>query len=279
MQQIAEIISALEARSRDLEEASAIAQTMVSTLPRANLRITHNKGIAQYYIITDKSDNCGKYIRKKDITLAKNLAQRDYAEKLIKCAESEAVEIKKVIKKLRALSSANQATGALCADNVYSMMSAERRNLIEPILMNNYEYAERWKQAEYTASYYMPEEKVYITKKGEKVRSKSEVMLANMYYELGIPYRYEAELKLKGGRRAYPDFTLLDIRNRKEIYHEHMGLLDDENYRLHNFKKIDEYRKNDIFIGKNLIITHESNGCPLNMRDIEKSMRWLFQVY
>ena len=68
------------------------------------------------------------------------------------------------------------------------------------------------------------------------------------------------------------------MANRREIYHEHMGLLDDEEYRFHNLCKIEEYRKNDIFIGKNLFITHESSGCPLNMREIEKCVRWLFGI-
>ena len=36
-----------------------------------------------------------------------------------------------------------------------------------------------------------------------------------MYYELGIPYRYEAELRLRNGKRKYPDFTLLNTKKEK----------------------------------------------------------------
>ena len=61
----------------------------------------------------------------------------------------------------------------------------------------------------YNTNPYYPEQKVYPTKKDEMVRSKSEVMLADMYCEMGIPYRYEAELVLKNGKKRYPDFTLL----------------------------------------------------------------------
>ena len=53
---------------------------------------------------------------------------------------------------------------------------------------------------------------VYETKKNELVRTKSEMMLADMYYELGIPYRYEAQLLLKNGKKKYPDFTLLKTK-------------------------------------------------------------------
>ena len=62
------------------------------------------------------------------------------------------------------------------------------------------------------------------------------------------------------------------------VYHEHMGLLDDDEYRYHGFRKIAEYSKNGIFSGKNLIITIEGNGCPLNIRDIEICTKELFGI-
>ena len=67
----------------------------------------------------------------------------------------------------------------------------------------------------------MPEHLKYSTEKGELVRSKSELLIADMYYSLGIPYKYEAGVKLRGGIVRYPDFTLLRVRDRKEFYHEH----------------------------------------------------------
>ena len=54
-------------------------------------------------------------------------------------------------------------------------------------------FAEAWEKEGYNTNPYYPEQRVYSTKKDELVRSKSEVMLADMYYEMGIPYRYEAE--------------------------------------------------------------------------------------
>ena len=94
-----------------------------------------------------------------------------------------------------------------------------------------------------------------------------------MYYELGIPYRYEAEVQLSNGKIKYPDFTLLNIRTREVIYHEHLGLMDDENYRKVNLIKLDEYRRNGIYLGKNLIITYEAEGCYLNIREIRDMCR------
>lgn len=56
------------------------------------------------------------------------------------------------------------------------------------------------------------------------------------------------------------------IVNEKElIYHEHLGLLDEEKYRRDNLRKLNDYRKNGIYPGKNLIVTYETEGIYLNI--------------
>lgn len=101
-------------------------------------------------------------------------------------------------------------------------------------------------------------------------------MIANLYFEMGIPYKYEFPLKLPNGKIKYPDFTVLDKRNRKEIYHEHMGLMGDENYRNANLNKLSEYLKNGIYIGKNLIITFETAENPIDIRAIKRMLEKIF---
>lgn len=60
----------------------------------------------------------------------------------------------------------------------------------------------------------------FYTAKGEKVRSKSEVIIADVLSREGIPYRYEYPLYLKGIGKVHPDFTVLNVKQRKEIYWE-----------------------------------------------------------
>ena len=137
-------------------------------------------------------------------------------------------------------------------------------------------YIRQWEQEEFVSNPYYPEEKVYPTKKDEFVRSKSEVMIADMYYELNIPYRYEAELRLMNGKIKFPDFTLLNISTREVIYHEHLGLLDDAEYRRINLIKLNEYQKNGIYLGKNLIVTYEAEGVYLNILELKQICKELF---
>ncbi|WP_157507555.1 ATP-dependent DNA helicase [Ktedonobacter racemifer] len=85
------------------------------------------------------------------------------------------------------------------------------------------------------------------------VRSKSEVIIANMLTEREIPFQYEVPLFAEDGTFYLPDFTI--TWNGKQWYWEHLGRLDNAAYRAHWKKKNDWYRKN---FPHQLIITEES---------------------
>lgn len=70
------------------------------------------------------------------------------------------------------------------------------------------------------------------TLRGELVRSKSEMRIANCLYERGIDYEYEKPLHLCNGRCIYPDFTIRD-RLGLTFYWEHLFPLNDQRYREH----------------------------------------------
>ena len=57
-----------------------------------------------------------------------------------------------------------------------------------------------------------------LTENGERVRSKSEKILADYFYRQNILYKYEKPLYLKGYGTVYPDFTFLSSKTGKEIY-------------------------------------------------------------
>ena len=92
-------------------------------------------------------------------------------------------------------------------------------------------------------------------------------------YELEIPYHYEKALRLRNGATRYPDFTLLKVSTGEEIYLEHFGLLDDSEYLSENLKKLEEYRKNGIYVGKNLLFTYETTSTPLDIKGIRQMLK------
>ena len=258
-----QLIYQLNKRKLYLQKLLNEIENRMENLPQGTLRVSKMNGIPRYYHMTSTGDTKGKYILKKNKKLAEQLAQKDYMQRVYQCAKTELEDIKKFLSKHK--------TEEL--EDVYAGLNQYRKELVTPIIISDEEYATQWEQETFVSNPYHPEEKVYPTKKEEMVRSKSEVMIADMYYELGIPYRYEAEVQLSNGKIKYPDFTLLNIRTREVIYHEHLGLLDDENYRKANLIKLDEYRKNGIYLGKNLIITYEAEGCYLNIREIRDMCR------
>ena len=243
-------------------------------MPEGKLRISHCKGNPQYYNIIDSADTHGNYIKKSDIEIAQQLAQKDYLKNIINAAQEELTIVKRAIGAVSNFKETKADNkGVITPEAVYDSLKKERKIFVSPLLISNEEYARRWNEEQFRISTYKPEEKIYITRREEMVQSKSEMLIADMYFEMGIPYRYECELRLKSGVIKYPDFTLLNKKTREVIYHEHLGRMDDEKYRKKNLRKIEEYRRNGIFVGKNLILTFEEDGCPFNIREFEKSIR------
>ena len=114
------------------------------------------------------------------------------------------------------------------------------------------------------------------TNKGERVRSKSEKIIADMLNRYEIPYRYEYPIYLRRLGQIYPDFTVLDVKKRKQIYWEHFGMMDNNDYCEKALRKLDIYMKNDILIGDTLIFTHETSKHPLETAVIDKLIHKYF---
>lgn len=71
---------------------------------------------------------------------------------------------------------------------------------------------------------------------------------------------------LKGIGDVYPDFTVLNVRTKKEMYWEHMGMMDDSNYREKAIRKIESYERNGYYPGESLILTFETEVSPMNSK-------------
>lgn len=95
--------------------------------------------------------------------------------------------------------------------------------------------------------------KLYSTVKGDYVRSKSEVIIANLLFERGIKYEYEKHLPYEHGKWLEPDFTVF-LPNGKELFWEHLGMLGIERYDNRWLEKQDIYDK---YFDGQLIITYE----------------------
>jgi hypothetical protein len=70
---------------------------------------------------------------------------------------------------------------------------------------------------------------LHRTSRGEFVRSKSELAIAEKLNGMGISYVYEQPLQLDGKTR-WPDFTIVDEDSGITYFWEHLGMLSDPQY-------------------------------------------------
>jgi ATP-dependent DNA helicase RecQ len=111
--------------------------------------------------------------------------------------------------------------------------------------------------------------RIYKALSGDWVRSKSEVIIANLLHDRGVRFLYERELTL-GGNRLSPDFTI-EFKG-QTFYWEHLGLLNREDYRA------DWAHKESVYAAHapgHLITTTES---PFLSRDAESIVNTHFSV-
>lgn len=97
------------------------------------------------------------------------------------------------------------------------------------------------------------EGKIHETLVGCMVRSKSEVIIANLLAAAGIPFRYEVPLFAPDGTFYLPDFTI-EWRGRK-LFWEHLGMLDKTEYKKKWDQKKKWYAK---YFSDALLVTEES---------------------
>lgn len=258
----------LKQRKEALMKVIEYAEKRIPHMACGRLRIMKHYGTNQYFHVVEKEVSQGIYIPNSNLQLAKNLAQKAYLEKLLRAAQAEVRAIDQILK---------QDTFGK-AEEVYTNLPSARKALVTPLLMDDAEYAKRWQAEIFEPNPYEPENRRYATKRGEYVRSKTEAMIADSYYDMGIPYKCDYPVQVGPSRYRYMDFVLLDVKHRKEIYHEHFGLLDDPQYLMDNLHKLSEYKNTGIFVGKNLILTHDLKDSPLDMNLFRKCIAEIFGI-
>lgn len=151
---------------------------------------------------------------------------------------------------------------------LYEKMPQGKKQFVTPLIYDDKTFAEKWQAQTYERKP-IPID-TFTTLKKEVVRSKSEHIIANLLYQKNIPYHYEFPCKLKNGVVIHPDFYCLNKRTRQTFYWEHLGMMTSRDYANDFVQRLSQYSQNNIFPGKNLLITAESDTHPLNTRDVER---------
>jgi len=96
------------------------------------------------------------------------------------------------------------------------------------------------------AAVFMEKGLIHRTARGELVRSKSEVIVADLLHGLELPYSYEQPFVGSDGSVRYPDFTVDDAETGRLVLVEHLGMLGSPGYLRRWQHKLEWYRNEGV---------------------------------
>ncbi len=253
-----------------LRKAETEARRFLASAPEGAVYVSRNNGTFQYRVRKNGESRNGKYLKKKDIALARALAQKDYCRRFVECAERVDRELSILEDRETACSASFMYTELAEA---YLAMPAGKRELVEAYVLPGEAFVEKWLAAPGNILGFKEGTAEIYAERGERVRSKSEKMIADKLFMLGVPYRYEDLVVFENGETVCPDFKILDVAERKEILFEHFGLMSDEDYQNRTVYKMELYNRNGYELGRDFLFTMETADKPLDMRCFERMIR------
>lgn len=276
------LYSLLDQRRTRLLEIINQAQQDIDDAPEGRLSISTIGGSRRYYWKCPEQKPL--YIGRQRQGIAALLAQKRYAQKAKAEAQKELRAVENMLNSLAGFNpKINWATKAPHPDsqlsvlaNVYSNLPEARKELISPYVISNHAYACAWEKQAHESYLLHESGRTFKTEKGDLVRSKSEVIIADKLFRAGIPYKYEQPFEASG-QLFFPDFIVLKPSTREEIYWEHFGLMDDPDYLQKCLKKLSLYASEGILPGHGLIVTFESLRSPLDIQLVDKTIELIIE--
>ena len=245
-----------------------LAASEISSSPKGQLHCKVINGKARFYCRMSNKDTNGIYLSSKgdQSVLLRKLAQKLYAERILKAAENELA----VVDKCKNLLDKQLTSETI--EQVFEGLEPDLQNMTMPFVETDEAFVQNWLNNLFENTAFREDEKKFTTARGEKVRSKAELMIADILYREKVPYKYECPLRI-GSRQLHPDFTILDVKNRKEYYWEHFGMVDDPGYAAGAIRRIACYSAVCANIGGDLIVSFESSDVPFDSVNVVSILR------
>ena len=258
------IIKPLLPRLEIITELNKKAEEKIKAYPEGRIKVKHREKGTCYYECLNNDDD--KYIHKDNTQMIIDLMQKNYLEKVVKSTRKE----------IAALNSFLKAYPDCIAEDIYDQLTPERQKWVKPIIPTDEQFVAEWQNRPYTPKPFKKGTPYFETLRGERVRSKSEVIIADRLYTSGIPYKYECPLII-GDEVIYPDFTILRVSDRKILYLEHNGKVGDQEYGDDMVDRINKYSLAGIMQNDKLYFTFESANRPLDVRTLDKMINEVFR--
>ena len=241
---------------RELQKLESIKKS-ISTAQNKSSEMLYCRKIRGYYQYYVGKEYVSKKKNEKRIQM---LALQEYREKLNPLLEKAIRHLEEALNSLEHLNEA------------YTRMHEGKQVLFEPDVVPVEKRIREFRNVTYERMGFAENDKTeYYTHRGERVRSKSEKIIADELDRQGIPYHYERPLLLRVDgqmKEFHSDFTAMNITTGEVKYIEHLGMMDNPGYYNNVLMKLDAYERNGLLIGRDILLLHESVYRPLNTRII-----------
>lgn len=255
-------LTVISSRISQVKKVVAICSEKLSKCPEGDL-VVHSMGGKTRYILLKREKQI--YLGHDKTEQIKAFEEKNYYKKLKQTAEREIKSLEKVIKTIGKTDDVNE---------VFFKIPEAKRNLIKPFALqtidNNLGNFCQMNDIAKQKNNKKLKESSFMTSDGVKVRSKSELIIAERFIANKIPYYYEPDIYFESILKAMkPDFQVYNKRTGEVFYWEHFGMMDNPDY-LKEFQfKMNIYADGGIFPGKQLIMTTESSGCSLSTQYVD----------
>ena len=261
------IIEQIEKLLQDDERARAAAKKRLARCAEGSIHIKSRHGCIAYYRELPK-DSEGKrreaHIPKKDKRLIASLCNKRYCLRLIPALEKEIILFRSFL----------DIYDPQEKDRVFRDLPSEIAEHVSPLIKSKEQIIREWKNAKFDTNSYPLDHDSYLTKEGENVRSRLELISADMLHDLDIPYRYECALYLDDGSVSYPDFTILHPQTFEIYWLELFGMMDDPDYAKAAFQKIARYAQSKAYSHMLFIFDHKD--APFRTESLKELLRSVF---
>ena len=183
------VLPLLRERIAELFAVEGMLSKRLSRSPAGVLNVSPHRGGFQYFRATAKTGRKGEYIPEEKMSLAAAIAQRDYDAKILAEIQRLRWVLEKCVEKY----------DVSIAENLYARLHPARRSLVTPLVYPDEDFVARWSAVKYAGRDFDADGPVLMTARGERVRSKSEIIIADALFRRGIPYRYEYPHELLAG--------------------------------------------------------------------------------
>ncbi len=257
-------LKTIEALIYELDIAIKQAEKRLKNAPKGNIVLRSRNNSPLFY---RRLKNDEEYLGTDKENQIKALAQKRYDQEILKTFKSEKEALERLLKNLKG------TTRIKSEEQIWANFPDALKKYVTQDISTKDGYIQRWINQTWWIKK-RSSEYHFFSLRGDHVRSKSEVIIADRLYHAGIPYHYEKPLPLGpsqfGQDILHPDFTVLNTRTLETFYWEHLGQMDDEKYFTNAKERLEIYADAGYFPGKNLILSFETASSPLNIVYIDR---------